>query len=517
MNVLAATLVAAALRLFRLGAQSLWIDEVFTWMSSGIGTPLAARDLLENLHGPLYSLILHAWTSVAGDSERAMRLPSAVFGIATVPALAWLARRWLGRRPAIAAAWLGAASPFLVWYSQEARNYALLLLCTCASGALLLGLVERPGRLRAAGYLGSAAAGLLSNLSFALVLPMHLMWWLRDRGTRARRMRGVAIGCGVLALVALPWAPQALRTWDWSRLQPGRAAAAGETPLRGSHGFNGTAVPYALYAFAAGYTFGPPLRSLRTEGAAGALARHGWAVAAVALVFGAAGVLGLRALARRRRLSEALVWVLVPVGCVSYFALQNFKVFHPRYVMVALPACLLAVAAGLADLRPRPRAALAVAIGVLWTLSLANHFGDPRYGREDYRGAIAAVRAGASPGERIVALGADDPVFYYYRGPMPVERLWLGLVNRPARLDQLFGEELAGATGAWIVLSRPEDLDPEGRFVRLMEARFPHASSRRFEGVRIWHVTAEDLAGSGLVARTDGGPRHPNPGGRPRP
>src|SRR5439155_15824575 len=133
-----ATAVGLALRLFRLGHQSLWIDELFTWISAAIHQPFGLKDWLENLHGPLYGAIVHYWGSLAGDSEWAMRFPSAVLGALSVPACAWLAARWLGRETAVPAAWLAAGSPFLVWYGQEARNYAMLVTLAGAGGALLL-------------------------------------------------------------------------------------------------------------------------------------------------------------------------------------------------------------------------------------------------------------------------------------------------------------------------------------------------------------------------------------------
>lgn len=141
-----------------------------------MGGALSLKDLLENVHGPLYSLVLHLWTSVAGDARWSLRFPSAIAGVLTVPAFAWLAGRWLGRDAVTPAAWLAAGSPFLVWYSQEARNYSLLVLCVCASAAALLELQRRCDLAGVGRYLGLAAMAMLSNLSFALLAPLHLRW-----------------------------------------------------------------------------------------------------------------------------------------------------------------------------------------------------------------------------------------------------------------------------------------------------------------------------------------------------
>jgi 4-amino-4-deoxy-L-arabinose transferase-like glycosyltransferase len=487
--VLAATLAAACLRLFHLGHQSLWIDEVFSWYSAGVGTPLAALDPLDNVHGALHGLLLHGLAGVLGDAEWVLRLPSAIAGVLTVPAMAWLGALWLGPRVAAPAAWLAAGSPFLVWYSQEARNYALLILFTVLAGGALLSMRDRlrPGPL--AGYVAASAAGLLSNPGFAFLAPLHLRWGLGAPGRRARRAALAAAVALLLGLLLLPWAPSAVATWDWARLAPGRAAPAGEEALRGTTTFHALALPYAAWVFSAGYGLGPPLREMRRLGPGEALRRHAPVVAAGAGLFGVLGALGLAAMARRRRLFDFALWVGVPVVVVSYFALQNFKVFHPRYVAMAAPALLLVYAVALADSSRGVRRALAAGLVLAWGLALWNHYFDPARAKDDYRGAARLVAERGARGETVVAVRAIDPLIYYYRGSLPLNALWLGHVRDPARLDRELDRLLDGARGAWIVLSREEDLDPAGIFARRMAERFPDGELHAFAGVRVWHVT----------------------------
>jgi hypothetical protein len=507
-QILFATFVGAVLRVFALGRQSLWIDEVFTWYTADVGQPLRLSHLLENVHGPLYSLLLHLWVGLAGDGEWALRLPSAVFGIATVPALAWAGWRWLGRETAVPAAWLAAGSPFLVWYSQEARNYSLLILCACLSAGALLALRERPGAGRLAGALGISAAGLLSNLSYALLLPLHLKWFIGGSARPGRRALAVGAAVAVLLLATLPWLPHIGSTWDWRRLAPGRVAGSTETALRGATTFHAAAVPFALHAFTVGYTLGPSLRELRSPDAVATLARHVPELALVLIVFGALGVLGLRELARRHRLLDAFLWAGLPALAISYFALQNFKVFHPRYLAVGAPVVLLALAAGLSALGPRARLLFGLAVGGLWAVSLEQHYFRAEYAKEDCRSAIALVRSHASAGEQLLAVGADEPVFYYYRGPLPVGRFWLGYAADPARLAVKLDAALANARASWIVVSRPEDLDPAGNFARLLDARTAPSERWRFIGVRVWRLAPAAKPGSRVGAA-------PGPAARP--
>jgi len=210
----------------------------------------------------------------------------------------------------------------------------------------------------------------------------------------------------------------------------------------------------------------------------------------VTLVFGALGLAGLRAVARRGRLLDTLLWLGFPILMVSYFAAQNFKVFHPRYLAVAAPGFLLVLAAGLVSLPRRWRWGAGIAVAALWGVSLAHHYFRPEYGKDDYRGALQRVAASARPGEQVLAVGAEDPVYYYYRGPLSVDRLWLGFAADPPKLKTRLAEKLAAAPGTWVVLSRSEDLDPAGAFARLMDARTTEADRFAREGVRVWHLTS---------------------------
>ena len=491
-SVAVATLVAAALRVFRLGHQSLWVDEILTWRSAGGGGAMSLRDVLENVHGPLYAVALHLWMRIAGDSEWALRAPSALAGILCVPAMAWLATRWLGRASAAPAAWLAAGSPFLVWYSQETRNYSWLVLWAIVSVASLLELQRRSSARAFGRALVSIAAGLLTNFSFAFLAPFQLWLWLGgEPSTRPRRLAALAGLALLLALVALPWVPRAASTWDWGRLAPRRAPEAGEVALRGATTFHAAAVPFALHAFAVGYTLGPSLRELKARPGDGPLLAHAPELAVTVLVFGPLGVLGLLALARRKRLADTLLWCVAPVLLVSYFACHNFKVFHPRYLAVALPCVLLAFAAALTDMRPVLRRLFGFGIAALWCVSLYHHYFIAQYAREDYRGALAAVRAGAAAGEQVLGVGSPDPVEFYGRG-LDVERWWLGFAATPVKMRARFEEALAKARGTWVVLSRSEDLDPEDRFAAWLSSRYPHARRWTFTGVRVWHVTQQD-------------------------
>lgn len=132
--LIALTALAAALRLPTLGSQSLWLDEVLTGnLARGTLGDLFHTVAQQEANPPLFYLAEWLWTRVAGTSELALRLPSALCGIALVPVAWGIGRRLAGERAAIALAALVAVHPLLVYYSQEARGYAAVALA-CALG-----------------------------------------------------------------------------------------------------------------------------------------------------------------------------------------------------------------------------------------------------------------------------------------------------------------------------------------------------------------------------------------------
>jgi mannosyltransferase len=201
----ALTLLAAVLRISTLDLQSFWYDEAFTpvhVLHQSFSATLRAVSHTEN-SPPLWYVLEWLDFRLLGSSEFALRLPSALAGIAVVP-VAWACGEIVaGRRAAIASAALVAVNPLFVWYSQEARAYGLFVFTAALSILCFLRLRERQDTPRVAAFAGAGILALLSHYFAVFMLAAMAVWLLADRRTR----RACIPALGALALAGLALLP----------------------------------------------------------------------------------------------------------------------------------------------------------------------------------------------------------------------------------------------------------------------------------------------------------------------
>ncbi|WP_254447969.1 glycosyltransferase family 39 protein [Ruegeria arenilitoris] len=127
-------IVATSLRLFHLGSESLWNDELASWAFSKVDSLGQVIELTKrDVHPPVYQVFLYFWIKLAGDTEIALRLPAAIAGVWAVAFLLLLGRRLYTPQVAGLSALLLAVSWTPIYYSQEGRAYSLLMLGAIAT------------------------------------------------------------------------------------------------------------------------------------------------------------------------------------------------------------------------------------------------------------------------------------------------------------------------------------------------------------------------------------------------
>jgi mannosyltransferase len=204
--VVGLTAAAAVLRFLTLGIQSYHHDEVVTAsriLRGSFGHAMNAVGFSESAP-PLYYALAWIWTQATGTGEFGLRSLSALAGVATVPVVYLVGCELRGRRAGLWAAALAAVNPMLLWYSQEARAYALLALF-CAVSLLYCIRALRHGRPRDLTLWGVASGLALATHYFALFpIAAEVLLLLRRRGRAT--LHGlwiVAVACVLLAPLAI--------------------------------------------------------------------------------------------------------------------------------------------------------------------------------------------------------------------------------------------------------------------------------------------------------------------------
>jgi mannosyltransferase len=360
--IVALTVLGAALRFPTLDRQSFWLDELVTasLLDRGLGDVL--REIPRTEATPFaYYLVAWAWGWIFGLGEVGLRSLSALAGTATIPLAYGAGAVLVSRRAGLVAAALVATNPFLVWYSQEARSYALLA-ATGAATVLAFGLALRGGRTSLAAWATLSALAIATHYFAIFLVAAEAAWLL----VRLRPRRPALLASLLPAAVLLAHVPLLLA-------QRGNGESVAGSSMVGRV----VGIPKDL---AVGYSF--PAEAL------------GSALAALLLLVGVALLVRLAPPERRGALvagSLALAVVLIPVG----LALAGTDYVIARNAIAAVVPAAVCVGAGYAT----GRLGLAAAVVLCFLaacVALAPAL-DTSYGRTDWRGAAKALDTPRSP------------------------------------------------------------------------------------------------------------------------
>lgn len=196
--------VAAVLRFAFIAHQGFWFDEANTaqLVSFSPGPMLTLIKHYESTP-PLYYCVAWVWARIFGFGEAGLRSLSAVAGVLAVPVAYGAAAKLISRRAGVIAAALTTFSPLLIWYSQEARAYEIVVLLTGLSLLTFAYALANPsGRILAAWAVACALA-LATEYYAALVIVPEALWLVythrRDPG-----FRRVVTSVAVLVLWSIP-------------------------------------------------------------------------------------------------------------------------------------------------------------------------------------------------------------------------------------------------------------------------------------------------------------------------
>ena len=425
-------LLAFGLRIHKLEAQSFWNDEGNSARLSERSIQLIIEGTASDIHPPLYYLILNQWRKLVGDSEFGLRSLSLFAGVLIVPltfvlgkklghGVAQRSRRGARRRGGwllgIVVAALIAINPGMIYYSQEARMYALLGLWGVLSTVLLLrwlkvehGVARRTSELR--GELGGrfgrgrpfligmayvlvVVAGLYTHYFFPAVLLLHNLFVFTQIIQTAPKpftikklpltIKQWPLLMVTAFLLYAPWLPIFLNQF-------------------GSDPISRPSILEFMTAVSHWLTFGATV-----DLGAGYL----WLVAGLLIVGVVYG---------RIKVVLPVLGIFVPLAMMYFTGTTGSEFF--KFLVVAVPFWLIWLAAGLlfvdTAVRQTNIRSWVIAVGLLilgWGMvqSLQNMYTDPTYARADYRSMAQRIVDEAHPNAGIILNAPNQwEVFTYY-------------------------------------------------------------------------------------------------------
>lgn len=197
--VASVTFLSLAIRLYQIGRQSYWLDEMF---SLNVAMVPDLKALFWDNHPPLYHVLLKPWVALFGTSETATRSLSAIFSALGTGYLAlWGTQK--GKLYGVSLALIHCILPVSIVYGQETRMYALFELLSIIQVTAFLDLCDHPARQRAIRRFSWVTLPLLATHYLAfLLLAIELGILLLRFGTRSYRklLLGIAALAGGIAI-----------------------------------------------------------------------------------------------------------------------------------------------------------------------------------------------------------------------------------------------------------------------------------------------------------------------------
>lgn len=372
-------LLGLVLRLISIN-QSLWIDEATSAQVAKMSvSDIFTKFLPGDFHPPLYYLVLKYWSSVFGYSEVAIRIPSVIFGLATILFIYLIAKTLFDKKTAIIASALSASSGLLIYYSQEARMYNLAALLVSISIYLFL---------NKKWFWLSISILLLGMTDYVSLLILPVIWFFGRKDIRKIFLSHIP-----LFIFFGLWLPIFI-----SQLQTGFSVSGSAWwHLLGTVSIKNFAlIPVKFVLGRISFD-----NKILYAGVAGL----------------AVGLYGYLVFLARKSSTFVLGWLTTPIvfGVCLSFKIPTLSYFR---FMFCLPALYILTAAGIQKLTKLKRSVLILVITVN-LVSSAYYLFTPRFWREDWRSAATTIGSDEvvmpanSQAEALEYYGKGNQTVYY--------------------------------------------------------------------------------------------------------
>jgi uncharacterized membrane protein len=474
------TLLGAALRLFQLGAQSLWLDELFSVFVSRRDWGDIIAGTTQDTMPPLYYFILHLALQFGSD-EVAARFVSFLFGVTVLALFYALARQLFDARVAWIAGSILAINPLAIFYSQEARMYTQLVFFVCAA-LIFFNAAWRNNSARNWGVFGlmMTLAFYTHSLAFLNLLALDVFALTQIRQL-CQRWRALVLAHVVILVLYSPWLlvsiQQASRvqTGFWVGL-PSPAAIITTTYLfLFSDALPSNALPLALFIALAVIALGvlASVRTIRIRGKDAA--------------------------------SMIFAWCVFLVPLIALYLLSFLRsIYVERAILPASLGLYLVLAWMMARVQPRAlNLGLGIALIALMLLALPIYYFDPASHKPPMRDAANALARQFQNGDAIVHTSDSSALaFMYYQPNLPnafmagdpdyVSETTRGQSGRIAGLvPKDYHEIVAHSPRVWLVVALDHNVEYQTARVAEFDARWKRADSGSVGGIWLYSYVLE--------------------------
>jgi mannosyltransferase len=461
--------VGGALRLFRLGTKSFWLDEAASATLARLEWPAFWSAIIHRqANMALYYFILRGWTRF-GSSEFALRSLAVAAGLAAIPAIYLLGKALFGAKAGRVAALLLSVHLFHIRYSQEARAYSLSMLLAVLSALFFIRSLKRPSPKSWAAYILVSSLMVYAHVFGIWVLLAQWSALLLSR--RYVPWRQFFFSAAIICLLISPLTYCLLFLSDRSQLAWLAAPSVSDLYQLGLD-LTGDGGPLLLLAYGALLSVAIAVGVSRTKAQSTIDSWKYWFL---------------------------LVWLILPIALVLIISLRS-PVFEPRFLIVCVPPLLLLVADALTQVRSQVLFGLVLAVVLELALGGAVSYyqirADPAQ-TDNWRDATRSVLSQANAG---------DAVLFSYSE----ERLAFDDYQRQFRMDESPLHKFPEETDLELLTRRPSrpsaellgDIAARYRRVWVITAFLPNRASRQVDAMLRAHFDKTEDHTFGFV-RTD--------------
>lgn len=416
--------LSSFLSFFFFQKQSLRLDESQSlWQTSH--SPGGILHLIgQDVHVPLYHMLLHAWQFFLGNDVAIARILSLIFFLLSIPAIYMLGHYAYNRRIGVFTAILFAVSPFMNWYGNEIRMYSMFVFIGILNQYFFLKIFKSDESGAWIGFAITAFFGMYTHYFFFLMLFTDAVFYFFNRRLFAEgSMKRFLKIAGGLAILFLPWIGYVLYLGGISNSSPNLAPPN----------------TVSIFNTFSQFVFGFQTDHLNT------ILVSLWPLTVL---------LGFLALRNNRKVTPEtfyfILGFLLPNAVAFVVSFVISPVYLTRYLIFTLPMMYLLLA-WLFSTYPKPIGSIAriILVGAMAITLVIEASSAATPAKENYREAVEYIEAHADPGDVIVVSAPFTiyPVLYYYKGPLTVTTL------------PIWNQDLSGAIPAYSEADLPKQID----------------------------------------------------------